>query len=1124
MSAISLKSITGITSITTPAGVDNQLTLHTNNTTERVKIDVAGNVHVNNHLSIAGVTTFTGAITANSTLYVGSDLTITEKLVHNGDPDTYLQFTPNTINLHSGGTTGLTVYDTNVRIPTKLGINGAVPSTPLDVIANSSGYAMAIRGRSSDNIGEIRFTSNDYGSALYSSIQTGDTYLNIQVGSVTNALRIDSSGRLLVGRTSAYAHVDADNLIVGNEATNEHQGITILSHSGKYGGIYFGDGAGTNPNNRCKIIYDHPNDQLRIGTAGNAATQFYLNSSGYVGVNVSPSARLDVKQNNGVAYDNRAQSIAYGAARFLNESGHTSGGTYTGYQFNITGDSQNRICSIGMITEASNSRASSLVFATDDNGNRTEKLRITSDGKFGFNKTDPDNDFVFKCGTGAHTVLQVRSASESTKFTIQTVQDSDVRVGTLSDHPLNVYTNSLSRVHIHDDGWCMLNTSTLGSSKTAKELIISYNNDGVSGGDQGRAGMTIRSGNNSSNVIQNGYIYFSDGTSGDNESKGGIVYEHSNDALYFATNNIEKLRITSGGSVNIGGDYTSTTSRLRINSTSYPETTEYLAVFKAGVANGNRFKNRYIKIRNNYTGSIHGGVPIVWEANADGSNNKAYGAVVTEGNGDIRFLNAAATSEKAIGTDLLSTISEKLRITKTGEMGLGSDNPPTGSFTIRLTETPEFNLYSTQHAQNNNCKINFGVGQSASVSGNTGARIEMNIPNTGGQMTGELKFHTNSGDNLQERLRITSEGDMGLGTGTNTVTQRLDVRESNTAIFNPVSNLPTIARLYNTSAVNGASAGLQLRADNNNGAAGMQYIHCVNSSTNYSSDLVFSRRLATSGSYAEQLRITNKGRLLIGTSTENSTGSYSSVVSTGAVSNNGGFQAHYNSGTQGGGSMTTVNAAGGGLSFWTYTGGLGSESYSQRLRIDGSTGDIMCYYYQTLFSQTGLRIYNNLSGGPQLAISRSSGNPMLLNRNTTDGEIVDLRRGWGAGGSIHVGTNSATYNTSSDYRLKENIVPISDGITRLKTLKPSRFNWIGDTSSTRDGFIAHEVTAVPEAITGTKDEVYSEDEPDRNIKAGDPKYQGIDQARLVPLLTAALQEAIAKIETLENKVATLEGS
>ena len=147
---------------------------------------------------------------------------------------------------------------------------------------------------------------------------------------------------------------------------------------------------------------------------------------------------------------------------------------------------------------------------------------------------------------------------------------------------------------------------------------------------------------------------------------------------------------------------------------------------------------------------------------------------------------------------------------------------------------------------------------------------------------------------------------------------------------------------------------------------------------------------------------------------------------------------------------------------------------------------------------------------------------MLLNRNGSDGTIIEFRRGWGAGGSISVATNSATYNTSSDYRLKENIVAISDGITRLKTLKPSRFNWIGDTSSTRDAFIAHEVTAVPEAITGTKDEVYTEDEIDKNIKAGDPKYQGIDQAKLVPLITAALQEAVSKIEVLETKVAALE--
>ena len=109
---------------------------------------------------------------------------------------------------------------------------------------------------------------------------------------------------------------------------------------------------------------------------------------------------------------------------------------------------------------------------------------------------------------------------------------------------------------------------------------------------------------------------------------------------------------------------------------------------------------------------------------------------------------------------------ERLRIASTGELGLGlTQDPPTGSFTMRLTETPEFNLYSTQHAQNNNCKINFGIGQSASVDGNTGARIEMNIPNSGGQMTGELKFHTNVGDSLNERLRITHIGGTVINKG-----------------------------------------------------------------------------------------------------------------------------------------------------------------------------------------------------------------------------------------------------------------------------------------------------------------------------------------------------------------------
>ena len=119
-------------------------------------------------------------------------------------------------------------------------------------------------------------------------------------------------------------------------------------------------------------------------------------------------------------------------------------------------------------------------------------------------------------------------------------------------------------------------------------------------------------------------------------------------------------------------------------------------------------------------------------------------------------------------------------------------------------------------------------------------------------------------------------------------------------------------------------------------------------------------------------------------------------------------------------------------------------------------------------------------------------------------------------GSILVNGSGTGYNTSSDYRLKENASAISDGITRLKELKPYKFNFKADKSKTLDGFFAHETQAVvPESATGVKDEVDSDNKP---------VYQGIDQSKLVPLLTAALQEAVAKIETLETKVAALEGA
>jgi len=157
---------------------------------------------------------------------------------------------------------------------------------------------------------------------------------------------------------------------------------------------------------------------------------------------------------------------------------------------------------------------------------------------------------------------------------------------------------------------------------------------------------------------------------------------------------------------------------------------------------------------------------------------------------------------------------------------------------------------------------------------------------------------------------------------------------------------------------------------------------------------------------------------------------------------------------------------------------------------------------------------HSIRGGDSAVFSRDAvGETVQISRNSNDGSLVEFRSGNSGNASVLAtiakSGSSVVYNTSSDYRLKENAVAISDGITRLKTLKPYRFNFKADASKIVDGFFAHEVTSsVPEAITGTKDQVDSDN---------NPVYQQIDQSKLVPLLVAALQEAIGRIEALEAK-------
>ena len=155
----------------------------------------------------------------------------------------------------------------------------------------------------------------------------------------------------------------------------------------------------------------------------------------------------------------------------------------------------------------------------------------------------------------------------------------------------------------------------------------------------------------------------------------------------------------------------------------------------------------------------------------------------------------------------------------------------------------------------------------------------------------------------------------------------------------------------------------------------------------------------------------------------------------------------------------------------------------------------------------------------------SGSNEALILNNINASEstyVIDFRQQGTDSGRIRVLSNSVEYQTSSDYRLKENVTYDWDAIPRLKELKPVRFNWIKDSTNTViDGFIAHETQeVVPESVGGDKDEVY----PEGHEKAGEPKYQGIDQSKLVPLLAKAMIEQQEIIEQLQADVAELKGA